>query len=282
MIAKRLSELQRCRQSHPKEFVAATIMCMKDQLRTIGRLSSTTVGTSPKEELIEWTAEDFDNICDNITGKRWSPEAVQTARREELEFIETLAVLKEVPVEQRWLETNAKAIGTKWIDINKGDGDRVEIRSTLVAEELKVLQVKMGILHDDIFSATPPLEALRLFMILMMIESEIDIIRVHSHSPSRRRVYVGESGVGFLLNCMCGTRDAAANFAAIVMYTLTNMKFEVGSFNPCLCKDASKDIRLFYHGDDFVILAGERDMQWFAKELNEALIVKVRGVLGGD
>ena len=29
-------------------------------------------------------------------------------------------------------------------------------------------------------------------------------------------------------------------------------------------------------------LADESDLQWFAKELNEALIVKVRGVLGGD
>ena len=43
-----------------------------------------------------------------------------------------LAVLREVPVEQCWLETNAKPIGTKWIDIDEGDGDRVEIRSRLL------------------------------------------------------------------------------------------------------------------------------------------------------
>ena len=41
------------------------------------------------------------------------------------------------------------------------------------------------------------------------------------------------------------------------------------------------DIRLFYHGDDFVIPADENDLQWFA-EPKEALIVKVRGVLGAD
>ena len=66
------------------------------------------------------------------------------------------------------------------------------------------------------------------------------------------------------------------------MDTLTNVKFEVGNFNPSLSKHASKDIRLLYHGDDFEILADENDLQWFAKELNEALIVKVRRVLGGD
>ena len=48
----------------------------------------------------------------------------------------------------------------KWIDINKGDGDRVESMSRLVATELEVHQVKMGILRDDVFfSATPPLES---------------------------------------------------------------------------------------------------------------------------
>ena len=60
---------------------------------------------------------------------------------------------------------------------------------------------------------------------------------------------------------MYGTRDAVGNFAAIVMDTLTTMKFDVGKFKPCLCNYDSKNIRLFYHGDDFVILADENDMQ---------------------
>ena len=64
--------------------------------------------------------------------------------------------------------------------------------------------------------------------------------------------------------------------------TLTDMKFQLVKFNPYLCKYVSKDSGLFYQGYDFVILADESDLQWFAKELNEALIVEVRGVLGGD
>ena len=96
---------------------------------------------------MDGTTEDYNNICDNIIGKRWSPEAVHIAKREALEFLDNLAVLEEVPVGQCGLETNAKPIGKKWIDINKGDGDRVEIRSRLMATELKVDQVKMGILR---------------------------------------------------------------------------------------------------------------------------------------
>ena len=120
----------------------------------------------------------------------------------------------------------------------------------------------------------------------------IDTSRAHFHSPSRRPVFVqfppgrGRSGwCGLSLKNTCGTRDSAANFAEIVVDTLTNMKFEVVEFNPCLCKHASKDIILVYHGDDgdhFVILVDENDLQWLAKEMNEALIVRVRGVFGGD
>ena len=57
----------------------------------------------------------------------WSPE-VRRARQEGTEFIDTLAVLREVPVEQCWLETNANPTGTKRSDINRGDGDRGDIR----------------------------------------------------------------------------------------------------------------------------------------------------------
>ena len=92
--------------------MAAVVTDLKDELRNIGWLNSTTV---------KWTAEGYETICNNINCKRLSPEAVQIARRRELEFMDKLSVLKEVLVQQCWSETNAKPIVTKWIDINKGD-----------------------------------------------------------------------------------------------------------------------------------------------------------------
>ena len=98
-----------------------------------------------------------------------------------------------------WLETNATPIGTKRVDTTEGDGDRVDIRSNLVATELKIHQEKIGILRDDVFSATPPVEAGRLLRSLMTTESKqakshklmfIDISSAHFFSPSRRRVCV--------------------------------------------------------------------------------------------
>ena len=44
-------------------------------------------------------------------------------------------------------------IGTRWIDVNKGDDDNPEYRSRLVAQEIKRDN------REDLFAATPPLEA---------------------------------------------------------------------------------------------------------------------------
>ena len=113
--------------------------------------------------------------------------------------MDKLDVMTEVPLEQCWLETNAKPVGPKWVDINKGDDARVELRARLVAMELKSQQVRAGISRDDVFSATPPLEAVRLLLSMMMTEKKvvkrykmmfIDISRAHFHSPARRRLYV--------------------------------------------------------------------------------------------
>ena len=66
------------------------------------------------------------------------------------------------------------------------------------------------------------------------------------------------------------------------MGTLTKMGYRVGAFSSCLCRHETKDVTLFYHGDDFGVLGEDEDLKEFAKELGEALIVKIRGVLGPD
>ena len=88
----------------------------------------------------------------------------------------------------------------------------------------------MGILRDNVSSATPPLEAVRLLMGLIMTESKqaksykpmfINMSKAHFHSLSRRRVFVElphreggregrERGLLSLKNTH-GTRDAAAD-----------------------------------------------------------------------
>ena len=62
-----------------------------------------------------------------------------------------------VPTQQCLEETGQAPIGTRWVDINKGDDVHVEYRSRLVAQELKKLSWA-----DDLFAATPPLEAYKI------------------------------------------------------------------------------------------------------------------------
>ena len=58
-----------------------------------------------------------------------------------------------VPIAECLRMTGKQPIGSKWIDINKGDAKVPNYRSRLVAKE-----IKRGP-SDDMFAATPPLEA---------------------------------------------------------------------------------------------------------------------------
>ena len=61
-------------------------------------------------------------------------------------------------------ETGKPPIKVGWIDINKGDTLNREYRSRLVANEINKDN------RDDLFAATPPLEALKLLISMAMTE----------------------------------------------------------------------------------------------------------------
>ena len=51
-------------------------------------------------------------------------------------------------------------MGTKWIDIDKGDRINPEMRSRLVAQEINTHK------REDLFAATPPLEAKKILSVI--------------------------------------------------------------------------------------------------------------------
>ena len=65
-----------------------------------------------------------------------------------------------VPIEQCWQRTGKGPIGTKWLDVYKGDKVNPDIRSRWVAQEIRVDK------REDLFAATPPLEGKKLLFIL--------------------------------------------------------------------------------------------------------------------
>ena len=57
---------------------------------------------------------------------------MRKARKEEVEFVKGLGVYKEVPITECWEHTGKAPIGTRWVDILKGE----LTRSRWVAQDL--------------------------------------------------------------------------------------------------------------------------------------------------
>ena len=143
--------------------------------------------------------EDWRQYWDNISGERLKPDLVTLARAEEMEEVRKHEVYVKVPLSECYDKTGAPPIGTRWVDVNKGDTIHPEYRSRLVAQEIKTDK------REDLFAATPPLEAKKLLMSLAVTEGIgyragkkkkgmrldfIDVRRAYFHAEARRPVYV--------------------------------------------------------------------------------------------
>ena len=134
-------------------------------------------------------------------------------------------VYEKVDTQECWDNTGKEPIGTRWVDVNKGDDVNPECRSRIVAQEIKMDK------RENLFAATPPLEAKKLLISMavtagighkgndrrrgMKLEF-IDVRRAYFHAKARKVVYIrlpmgdNEPGkCGKLIKAMYGTRDAA-------------------------------------------------------------------------
>ena len=93
---------------------------------------------------------------DDVTNEPLIPKLVMAARAEELKYFEEMGVYEYATLDECHSATGKSPIGTRWIDINKGDATKVNYRSRLVAKEFKVD------VRPELFAATPPTECLRL------------------------------------------------------------------------------------------------------------------------
>ena len=157
---------------------------------------------------------------DTVTGVELDSTKVQEAMREEVAAMEKMGVWRRVnPKEMRH---DTKVVPTKWVLVNKGDADHVEIRARLVACEVKGAAES----EPTLFAATPPLDALRCLISLAAsrrgeVLDFVDIRKAHLNGRARREIYVKlpkEAGGGpaILERSLYGTRDAAACWEACV------------------------------------------------------------------
>ena len=100
----------------------------------------------------------MEEIWDDLSGQTLDPVKVKDTRQDDMKGIRKHTLYTKVPIKECWDITGKEPIGTRWVDINKGDEHNPEYRSRLVAQEIH------NNTRDDLFAATPPLEALKLLL----------------------------------------------------------------------------------------------------------------------
>ena len=175
---------------------------------------------------------------------------------------------------------------TRWIDINKGDTENVNIRSRFVAKEFNTGE------EAGLFAATPPLEALRFLVSKAATQQEgerrgeavimiSDVARAFFEAPVKREICIElpkedkteedneEDMVGLLQMSLYGTRDAAINFQQEVATFMERLGFMQGQYNPCTFWHAQRQLRTLVHGDDFVTQGGRQEVEWLKQRMME-------------
>jgi len=237
-------------------------------------------------ELQQWGGQTY---WDENSGEVLPPNLTQSARREELAFMREWHVWDVVPVSECVRVSGKQPLGGRWVDVNKGDRGRPDVRSRYVAKDFAG-----GQRSDEFFAATPPLEALRLLLSHVASHSGalkvevIDARKAHLHAFVDRAIFVHlppeEARPGWcarLLRCLYGTRDAPKRWEAFLADELRKLGFTQGRASPCCFQHSARDLRCVVHGDDFVFAGPPSELDWARAATAKCFLTKVVGRLGG-
>ena len=76
-------------------------------------------------------------MTDDVSGQTLRPELVREAREHELQFFRDKRVIEKVPKGTARQTTGRDPIPVRWVDTNKGDDERPQYRSRLVAQQVR-------------------------------------------------------------------------------------------------------------------------------------------------
>ena len=108
---------------------------------------------------------------DYVNGEYLPEDLVLAQRREEIEWVHSEGVYEIVPM-QECRDAGMKPLDLIWVDTDKSvDPIRKNIRSRLCATEYKTKKqgkIQRVLPASQVFSAMPPLEAVEVFVSIMM------------------------------------------------------------------------------------------------------------------
>jgi len=227
---------------------------------------------------------------DDVKGGSLPAHLVQAARAKEMEYVQGRRIYKYDTTANAVRLSGKKPLWLKWIDTNKGGEGDMNVRSRIVCTEVR----KKGV--EPIFSATPPLETLRVLLTKAASRKSlksgkalsiqlIDVSRAHFYADAVRDVFIqlpkedpraSEPGVcGKLLKTMYGTLDAAERWGQHYTQVLQEAGFRPGAASPCHFWHAERDIWLLVHGDDFLSVADDSSQKFLEDTLRAVYEVKV-------
>ena len=202
-----------------------------------------------------------------------------------------MRLCKEVPISNAYQQAGKAPISVRWIDINKGDKESPNYRSRLVAREINTSK------RNDLFAATPSLEALQVVLSLVTSGNKGEVVMINDvsraffHAPAKRKVYVqlpiedSEKGQEYLcgkLNfSMYGTRDAAQNWFDAYSQQFVHIGFQQKVASPCTFHHQQRSIRTYSHGDDYVSTGKPRDLKWLKNQFESKCQLTIQ-VLGPE
>ena len=266
---------------YPPKLVAAMLKEIKEGLMEFGELTAAeafAAGPNPSQDnWEEWSDETWEDVArffDNVSGELLPTNKVLEARAEELKWCDKISlftkVLREVSTSR-----GIKPVPTGWVDVNKGDKTKYNVRSRLVGKELK-RKTKDQLLAHELFSPMPPWEMVKVLLGFMVTDGFdgidpddlvmgcFDISRAHFMAPAERELYIElpdeaktpEDGdvVGRLNRMMYGFRDASNGWARDWQALLKDNRYKVGRANAALFYNREMKSRGGVHGDDFYVL----------------------------
>ena len=281
---------------YPNELCKKIIFGLRDQMIHDGRLGEGMIGAVDRIDEVNidnWIYDDVEFI-DDVSGKPLPKEATVKARLTEMQQVYSHNLYTKRPIQECYDVTGEAPVSTKWIEINKGDEEEINIRG-LVAQEFTKGKL------SAVFAATPPLEAKKALLSLAVTEGIgygpgwhykldfTDIKRAYFYAPAKRDVYVklpmedqSEGMCGKLNKSMYGTRDASLNWENEYIRFMISVGFVRGLSSPCLFYHPGKDIRAVVYGDDFTLLGSETHLDWFKAEIKQVYAIDFKARLGPE
>ena len=240
---------------------------------------------------------------DDLTGQLLPPDLVKAARKLELDYFNGKLVWEKRPLSEARRVTGKPPITVRWVDVNKGDNANPNVRSRLVARQIR----QAG--EEAIFAPTPPLEALRSVLSIAMTDfpdqpkhvrdgnserrtqvSAVDISRAYFNATTDddKPTYVNlpaedpDHGqmCGLLRKHMYGTRAAADGWQQEYSGFLRSIGFHQGAACPRLFVNSKRQLAVSVHGDDFTTAGPKCEIDWFEKILENKYELKKGGRLG--